>query len=545
MSKKYTGDYLDKIAFPLGGIGAGMICIEGTGALSHVSIRNRPNVFLEPCAFSAICVRGEKNVARVLEGPVPRWKAFGGPNTGNGGSGTTHGLPRMTSASFESRFPFAEIQLTDKVMPLRVTIKAWSPFIPGDEDNSSLPAAGLEYTFINDTSEQVEAVYSFNASNFMDLRTGNAQVLGAPNGFVLAEPGTDEKPWDKGAFCAQVENSDAAVNCRWFRGWMFDSMTMAWKDVAEGNVVSNPPYSSDGASPGGSIFVPFTLKPGEQKTVRLMLSWYVPETDLTTGPVFDDQKPECSCDCAADDPRCKPRYKPWYAGRFGSIEEVSGYWNAQYAELKNKSRIFSDAFFDTTLPKEIVEAVEANLAIIKSPTVLRQADGKLWCWEGCSDVWGCCDGSCTHVWNYAQAIPHLFPELERSLRQTEFNESQDDRGHQLFRSSLPIRTTHHGAHSAADGQLGGIVKVYRDWRISGDIGWLSEIWPKAKQSLNYCIEVWDPDHEGIVREPHHNTYDIEFWGRTACARASILRRLPPRSRWAKPWEKTFHSSASS
>ena len=125
----------------------------------------------------------------------------------------------------------------------------------------------------------------------------------------------------------------------------------------------------------------------------------------------------------------------------------------------------------------------ANLTILKSPTVLRQTDGRLWCFEGCSDNRGCCHGSCTHVWNYAQAIPHLFPDLERSLRQTEFNESQDDRGHQTFRSGLPIRPVAHTFHAASDGQLGGIMKVYRDWRICGDTAWLKSLWPRVRQSL--------------------------------------------------------------
>ena len=91
----------------------------------------------------------------------------------------------------------------------------------------------------------------------------------------------------------------------------------------------------------------------------------------------------------------------------------------------------------------MVEAVAANLAILKTPTVLRQADGRLWSWEGCSDAAGCCHGSCTHVWNYAQAIPHLFPALERTLRETEFNVAQDDAGHQTFRTPLPIRAPVH------------------------------------------------------------------------------------------------------
>jgi len=32
----------------MGGIGAGMICLEGTGALSHVSIKNKPEIFMNP-----------------------------------------------------------------------------------------------------------------------------------------------------------------------------------------------------------------------------------------------------------------------------------------------------------------------------------------------------------------------------------------------------------------------------------------------------------------------------------------------------------------
>jgi len=144
--------------------------------------------------------------------------------------------------------------------------------------------------------------------------------------------------------------------------------------------------------------------------------------------------------------------------------------------------------------------------------VLRQSDGRLWAWEGCSDNAGCCAGTCTHVWNYAQALPHLFPALERTLRETEFGPSQDERGHQTFRSAMPIRLVSHDFHAAADGQLGGIMKVHRDWRISGDTEWLRRLWPKVRQSLDYCIETWDPARKGWLEEPHHNTYDIEFWG---------------------------------
>jgi hypothetical protein len=109
-------------------------------------------------------------------------------------------------------------------------------------------------------------------------------------------------------------------------------------------------------------------------------------------------------------------------------------------------------------------------------------------------------------------MPHLFPTLERSLRNTEFCENQNIAGHQGFRANLPISPLKHDFYAAADGQLGGIMKVHRDWRISGDNDWLAKIYPMVKVSMDYCISTWDPRGKGIVEEPHHNTYDIEFWG---------------------------------
>lgn len=95
----YTGEYLNRVAFPLGGIGAGMLCLEGAGALSHVSLDGRADVFNEPLMFAALSVSfnapagsQSRRLARVLEGPVPVWKAFGAPGAGNGLGGTSYGL---------------------------------------------------------------------------------------------------------------------------------------------------------------------------------------------------------------------------------------------------------------------------------------------------------------------------------------------------------------------------------------------------------------------------------------------------------------------
>jgi uncharacterized protein (DUF608 family) len=499
----YAGAQLNRVAFPMGGLGAGMICLEGTGALSHVSLKNRPEVFHEPCMFAALSIKGKRRIARVLEGPVPAWKIFGAPNTGNGAAGSSFGLPRFRQAKFQAQFPFGTVSLTDAAMPVRVEVKGWSPFIPGKADESSLPVAALVYTFTNKSREALSAVFSFNTKNFMASGSNAQGVRPIAKGFALWGGATKERAWEEGAFSATILRDEVKVNHAWFRGGWWDALTLAWKDIEAGACYDRPPLTEGGPAPGASLFVPLKLEPGESKTTTLLLAWHVGQTSLRFG-----QDPD---NTAAPAPGEK-NYRPWYAGRFANIEEVTRYWQDNYAILERDTEQFSQCLYDSTLPPEVIEAVAANLTILKSPTVLRQADGKLWAWEGCGDSSGCCHGSCTHVWNYAQAIPHLFPDLERSLRETEFGFSQSSNGHQAFRSALPIRPQVHDFHAAADGQLGGIIKVYRDWRISGDTEWLRRLWPKVKASLNYGIETWDPGRKGVVEEPHHNTYDIEFWG---------------------------------
>lgn len=507
----YTGRNLDHIAYPIGGLGSGMFCIEGSGAISNLSLHHVPDLFHEPCTFAAICVKGQPNTARVLESPVPDYKKFGRRDGGMGVGGTTWGLPRFAEGSFSARFPFAEIRLSDRTMPLEVRITAWNPFIPNDEDASGLPVAGIEYEFRNTSSEPVEAIFSFNTRNFM-YKTDRAvsSIRPIDGGFVLQQAPTPEEPHFEGYFAVVADHEQTTVDPCWFRGGWFDPLTMAWNHVLEGELRTGEP--SDGA-PGASLYVPVNLKPGERQTVRLRMTWYVPRSFHRIGPEAQNDCDRGSCYSApAADDDTPARYEPWYSRRFAGIDEVTAYWKAHYDQLREATAAFTAAFYDTTLPAEAVEAVAANLTILKSATVMRQHDGRFWAWEGSGDSWGSCHGSCTHVWNYAQAVPHLFPRMERSLRETEFFVDQDTNGHQVFRANLPIRPIHHDFHSAADGQLGGIIKLYRDWRISGDEQWLRRIYPQLKQSMDYCIRTWDPRELGALEEPHHNTYDIEFWG---------------------------------
>jgi hypothetical protein len=337
------------------------------------------------------------------------------------------------------------------------------------------------------------------------------RIRATTGGFILSAFGTEAKPWEEGHFASWVEEPEATVDHAWFRGQSFDQMQRVWDHIASGECSSRDPDSERNA-PGASLFVPFKIAPGEAKTIVVYLAWYVPRSDLFEPSFkFVDGAYEAV-------PRSTATYQPWYAGRFASIDAVKKYWQSQYHLLRQAAGQFSRAFYDSTLPVEVVEAVAANLTILKSPTVLRQIDGRLWGWEGSYDQVGSCYGSSNHVWNYAQALAHLFPSLERGLRETEFGPNQGSDGFQAIRAALPIRPIGDtredawGFPAAADGQLGGIIKVYREWRISGDTEWLRNLWPRIRASLDYCIKTWDPCRRGRIEEPHVNTYDVEWWG---------------------------------
>ena len=493
-----------------------MFCVEGTGTLSRFSFRHRPDM-RERRVFASVSIDGTESLARVLEGPVPRWKLH--PKfPGESGFGACWGLPRLREAVFDARFPFATVRMADDTLPLDVTLKAWSPFTPRDADNSSLPVASLEYRLTSRAQAPISAVFSFSAENIlaqpMDFsaaaeQTPSDRIRPTPGGFILDGAGSTRRPWDKGQCAIWVDDPDVRVN----HAWTLNSLDVEWRRFALGEYASRPPLT-DASAAGASLFVPLSLAPTDARTIVVNVAWYVPHSDvyepkqgLRDGKLINYSRPT-------------GRYQPWYAGRFRAIGEVIEYWRAQYPALRQSTERFSRAFFDSSLPREAIEAVASNLSILKSPTVYRQIDGRIWGWEGstpeCDEGDTGISGTSTHVWNYAQSVPHLFPDLERGLRETEFLNNQSDEGLQYCRTPLPIRSVEPG-HTfpdgpAADGQLGGIVKAYREWRISGDTEWVRRLWPRIRSSIEYCIRTWDPGHCGWLKEPHVTTYDTEFWG---------------------------------
>ena len=208
-------------------------------------------------------------------------------------------------------------------------------------------------------------------------------------------------------------------------------------------------------------------------------------------------------------------------------------WDRLYSETKQ----FKDALFASDLPEVVIEGISANLSILKSPTVMCLEDGTFYGWEGVGESAGCCEGSCTHVWNYAQALAFLFPRLERSSRLANYRHNIDSDGGSHFRLQLPIGVGHDAFRPSADGQFGDVLKTYRDWKISGDTAWLQSIWDKLKLTIEYAwsdknVDRWDPEKTGVLWGRQHHTLDMELFGPNAWLTGYYLGALKAASEMA-------------
>jgi len=567
--RTFRGRNLLQLAMPLGGIGAGCVSLNGQGGLQDFAIRNKPFMSALPdahlpldCAFATLHVPST-GLTRLVEGPMPVERIYDQGLKAQGFRGGGHeGLPRFRGCTFKGEYPFGTVNLSDPEIPLTVKITGFSPFIPLDDKNSSIPCAILEYTLKNPTQQDVAYQFGYHISHF----AYNTQPVpfDSTRNAVIPETGvylynTDEENDEKFGSCAMgVVGASPAIKAMWFRGAWFDSLSALWAEVSTGAFTANDgskAQTSRGRN-GGSVMLAGTLAPGQEVTYPILITWYFPNVHYSYGEAVKAGSqeidsyaehgasacgPGCECEPGQVTP---PRWKPYYTAQWKDAKDVLKYVRDNYTALRERTKAFKDALFRSTLPASVLDAVSANLAILKSPTVLRQQNGNLWAWEGCFSDSGCCHGSCTHVWNYAQAIPHLFPALERTFREQELQRSMDERGHINFRSALPDGPTTHTFHAASDGQLGGIMKIYREWQISGDKDWLYEMYPLAKRSIDYCIEDWDPDHQGVLIEPHHNTYDIEFWGPDGMCTSFYLGALSAMAQLArdagKPEEGQFY-----
>ncbi len=525
---EYRGDRARHISFPLGGIGAGSVGIDGQGRFKDFEMGNKPSKNSRN-GFTHFLIRAEREGrvldARVVNGPLqPHFMGDEGGkgNYANYGFGpsrhTLAGVPHFDDCTFAGPFPIARIGFEHSAFPGNVALTAFSPFIPLDDYNSSLPAAFFEIEATNTADEAL--TYSFMLSVNNPHEQGRINALnkrGKARLLILGTNALDASDPLYGQMCAATDAALGGGQSYWYRGRWFDNLSMFWKDVQTPGAIKNREYppSAKSGEDIGTLEARFDCAPGQTVKARFVLSWYYPTCVNDWNPL----KQKCcedGCDCASPD----MSWTNWYATQFRGADEVAVYALSNFTDFYEKTLAFRDVLTSATLPEAAVDAVTATLSVLKSPTCLRLTDGSFYGWEGCHANAGCCEGSCTHVWNYAYAMCYLFPSLERSMRDLDYRYNLKPDGGMGFRLQLPIGREPTKFRPCCDGQFGGVLKTYREWKLSGDTAWLKKLWPGVKASIEYAWskdnpDRWDADKDGVLEGRQHHTLDMELFGPNA------------------------------
>ena len=265
---------------------------------------------------------------------------------------------------------------------------------------------------------------------------------------------------------------------------------------------------------------------GEVKTT-VLIAWHFPE-------VHPDMK-------------SMPDARRWVAKRFADAAAVAAYTSKEFPHLSGLTHAFRDTWYGTeagesrgTLPHWLLERALWTISTLTTNVTYRLTNGRVWGWEGT----GCCHGTCTHVWHYAQGPGRLFPQLEIDLRErTDFTPEVMTPG-----GLIRFRGTYTGADPCIDGQAGILLRCYREHLSDPSGEFLKRNWIHIEKATEFLVqseaEGKPGGNDGIFTRRFENTLDAKWGGEipwivgmylaglsAAAAMANELGDKPAAARW--------------
>ena len=509
--KHYDAQHLYQIALPLGGIGTGTVSLGGRGELRDWEIMNIPAkgsstvcTGSSNAPFFAIYAKPEGGEATttLLEGPLYDQELLGG---GGGEAVNHHGMPRFRRASFDAAYPFGQVSLSDDDLPVQVRIKGFNPLIPADADASGLPVAVLAYEVTNTSDAKVDVSVCGTMRNFIGRDGRGNTFAGAKNNknvyreadglkgifFYSDSVAHDDPAW--GTMALTTTDRGAGVTyrtCSKPNRWQ-NAILNFWDDFSADGLLTDKEWLLE-VDPMASLAVRKTVAPHATETFVFYLTWDFPNRMAWSKTVVGNY------------------YSTLYRDAWDAAKKVI----PEMPRLEEQTLLFVNAFLESTYPDVVKEAALFNLSTLRSQTVFRLPSGHLMGWEGVWNRAGSCKGTCTHVWNYEVATPFLFGDLARTMRDVELNYATRDNGYMSFRANLPLSEASTYNNVAADGQMGCIMKMYREWQLLGDNQYLRDNWEQVKKVLSFAWEEksWDGNQDGVMEGSQHNTMDVNYFG---------------------------------
>ncbi len=463
----FSGNELKYVGMPIGGCFAGTVYLGGDGHLWNWDILNQVHegsISRQPVVFLDQTMR-ERDGANYVESPQ-QTSAFEvqfyldeKPLDHRGGWNIT----------FCGQYPVGTVTYAND--DYEVTLTAFSPFIPLEIEQSSFPAVAMDFSV---------------KAKKPDAKKATLMCVFEHPGMLVSEKSA------RGKLTEEKDLGEWKV-ARAFCDPSFDKQQPDFGDFCVATKGGRVEFPHNTSLPTGRIYKDISFHDEKPQTGTFVLTWHFPNVSLP-GPIAGKKR--------------------WYAKKWMNALDVATSLTHDYDFLKRTTLHWRDTWYDSSLPHWFLSRTFINVSTLATNTCYRFSDGRYWFWEGV----GCCEGTCTHVWSYAQAMGYIFPEIERSLRKDiDYGLAYRDTGAIDYRAEF-------GKHVATDGQCGCILRTYREHLNSPDDAFLKSVYPHAKKSMQYLMAE-DKDQDGLLEGPQYNTLDAAWYGPMAWISSLFIAAL--------------------
>ena len=452
------GQELTYVGMPVSGQFTGHVYLGGDGTLWLWDIFNQKRYTTD------------KNGNHYEKPPLPESPFRQGFDLTIDGRTTSLDRKGFADIGFRGEYPIGTVTYRDPAVPLAVQLQAFSPFIPLDSQDSGLPAILCRYTLTNPGTAPVTATLRGVVDNPVAL-TQRKTLAGQRRNRII--DGTGFTALECSALLAQdapppKNTTDLGTLCLALLDGPADA-----QEPREATAPIAEPLE-------GRLARTVTVPAGGSTTVTFAYTWHFP--NLTHIPKI-------------------PAQGRYYASRFADAAAVATYLAQHRKRLVRDTLAWRDTWYDATLPLWFLDRTFINISTLATSTSHRFKDGRQWAWEGV----GNCQGTCGHVYYYAQAAARLFPDLEREQRErVDLGIAMTSGGAIRFRGE-------NNGWAAIDSQAGYLLRTLREHRQSPDDAFLRRVWPKVKEANDWFIGR-DGNGDGIIEGPQHNTLDTDWYG---------------------------------
>lgn len=404
----------------------------------------------------------------------------------------------IKNIDFNGEFPFAKLVYEDDNLPVEISLRAYSIFIPGDIKNSSLPATVFEFLIKNKIHKEIDAGLMVMGRNLVCKNTvGRFNRLKKDNklmGIEFSHANPLAHDTLAGDMFIGVPREVGGVSC-WTQWNMqkdnfvfephvgFDAFEYFAKEGRLPNIQDDTPTQSQSVELGGALAVSCKLKPQQTKRIPFIYTWNFPRH-------FQGH---------------------YYERNFKKSRDVAGYIYKNQYELTKKTEKLPAILDSMGIPPWFKDALMNNLyPLFSSSWFTRKSDFTMYEAPLVCPLMGTLD-----VYFYASvAVGFLFPTLDKRALML-FKKNMRKSGyvpHDIGFERIDLASNGTTTPLWKDLNSKFILLVYRAYLDSQDIKFLKDMYPALKCAFEFSL-TYDKDGDGL---PDNEGFDTTFdtWGFT-------------------------------